>query len=209
MDRLHPDPSNPNVMSAEKQQALAESIKRNQFLQHIIADQDFMIVDGHHRYEAAKSLGFTEIPVVQVRIDAPEERIMVRQAMNKLHGVHDPIKDLADLQALKAWDPTALSAVLAISDEQFKKMQSVFGEGGAGGGGERKEDAEKLSHHEDTFLHGNIKQIYLFFNNEEYSELIPRLQAIMQSFGVEDHTSLFLRLVDFYENNTGGEAPKS
>lgn len=204
IDSLLPDPTNPNVMSPEKMAGLRESIKRNGFLQYVVADQDMMIVDGHHRWEAAKGNGLTEIPVVRVRIDRPEERILVRQSMNKLHGTHDPVKDLADLKALRNWDSTALSTVLAISDEQFEKMQAVFG----GDEQKREQDASKLGHHEDTFLHGNIKQIYLFFNNEEYSELIPRLQAIMKSFSVDDHTALFLRLVDYYENNTGGEAPQ-
>lgn len=54
----------------------------------------------------------------------------------------------------------------------------------------------------DSYLDGSIKQIVLYFKNDEYAELIPRLENHVKELGFENYSDLFIKLLDVYENST-------
>lgn len=63
---------------------IANSIKEFGFNQPIVIDKEGVIIVGHGRYEAAKELGLTEVPVLEV--DLTEEQAKAyRLADNKLN----------------------------------------------------------------------------------------------------------------------------
>lgn len=51
----------------------------------------------------------------------------------------------------------------------------------------------------DTFMNGAIKQIVLYFENEEYLSVLNRLDAIKDTPD-ENNTSVFLRILKAYED---------
>jgi len=61
---LHVDPRNPRQHKRAQIEAIANSIKAFGFNAPILTDKYGNIVAGHGRYEAAKLLGLTEVPVV-------------------------------------------------------------------------------------------------------------------------------------------------
>jgi hypothetical protein len=63
-DRLRPYPGNARTHSRKQLKLIADSIKRFGFTNPILVTDDFEVVAGHGRLEAAKSLGMQLVPVV-------------------------------------------------------------------------------------------------------------------------------------------------
>lgn len=65
------------------------------------------------------------------------------------------------------------------------------------------QDSDTLTESMESYLTGNIKQIVLYFSSEEFENIVPRLDAVMDSEKVSSHTEAFIKLLEFYENNRG------
>src|SRR5260370_40494779 len=65
-DRLRPYPGNARTHSRKQIKLIADSIKRFGFINPIIVTDDFEVVAGHGRLQAAKSLGMQLVPVVAI-----------------------------------------------------------------------------------------------------------------------------------------------
>jgi ParB-like chromosome segregation protein Spo0J len=63
-DRLRPYPGNARSHSRKQLKLIADSIKRFGFTNPILVTNDFEVVAGHGRLQAAKSLGMKLVPVV-------------------------------------------------------------------------------------------------------------------------------------------------
>jgi ABC-type transport system involved in cytochrome c biogenesis ATPase subunit/N-acetylglutamate synthase-like GNAT family acetyltransferase len=93
------DGENPNGMSTRQFGALKKSIQRWGFIVPIITNRDYLVADGEHRLEAAKSLGMKQVSVIRLPIDDVDRR-MIRQVMNKIRGEHDLFLDAEDYYRL-------------------------------------------------------------------------------------------------------------
>ena len=80
--KIRPYEHNPRDNS-EAIPKVAESIRQFGFLNPIIVDGDGIILAGHTRYAAAKSLGMTEVPVVYATTLTAEQARAFRLADNK------------------------------------------------------------------------------------------------------------------------------
>src|SRR5260370_13091905 len=63
-DRLRPSPGNARSHSRKQLKLIADSIKRFGFTNPILVTDDFEVIAGHGRLQAAKSLGMQLVPVV-------------------------------------------------------------------------------------------------------------------------------------------------
>lgn len=95
---LVPDPDNPNKMTAEKFDALVESMRRFGFLQPILVRRrkdgiTYDIRDGHHRVKAAEAVGYDAVTMIEIGDLDPSEVVVASIGMNNLRG--DP--DLAEV----------------------------------------------------------------------------------------------------------------
>lgn len=97
--KLQDDPTNPNVMTPEQIQSVANSIKKYGFLVPIIVNKDNIIIDGHQRKKAAELLGIDEVPIIRLNVDKVSQKLL-KQIMNKLKGTHDTEMDLAEYKAI-------------------------------------------------------------------------------------------------------------
>ncbi len=66
IDSIHPNPKNPRIHSKAQIEQIAKSIKRFGWNIAIAVDKDGMILAGNGRYEAAKLLDLTEVPIVRL-----------------------------------------------------------------------------------------------------------------------------------------------
>jgi ParB/RepB/Spo0J family partition protein len=123
IDEVEPNDYNPNRQSDHDFDLLKMSMKEDGFTQPIIvllgknAAGRFPIVDGEHRWRAARDLGFTEIPVAKVDMSMEQAKIATLRH-NRARGSEDielsaqVLRDLRDLGALEwAADSLALSEV--------------------------------------------------------------------------------------------------
>lgn len=109
---LKPYRGNPRK-NADAVAAVAESIRRFGFRQPLVVDGDGVIVCGHTRYDAAKSLGLTSVPCVLADDLEPDAIRAYRLLDNKLHEK-------------SCWDYDALALELADFDYDFAAFDVSF-----------------------------------------------------------------------------------
>lgn len=222
MDEIKPRPGNPNEMTPEQEKALEYSIKNYDYNEPIVVDQNNILVNGEHRLEALKKLGYQSVDVLTVNITSEEHRKFLSQAMNKIHGEHDKGKDIPELTELLQADAEALQNLLNVNEDSLSLMADEWEqqqqamrdlaekEGGYDpvdenqGYGELKEgdrtvDSNPVSRHAETYLHGGIKQITLYFNNEEYQKVMGDIEQWMTAGNFQSTTELFKDMIKIYK----------
>jgi hypothetical protein len=93
---LKPAPYNPRKISPEEMDKLKLSLNTYGFVDPAIVQRSTgIIIGGHQRVEAARQLGWTEVPVVYVNIDDVKSKTL-NLALNKISGDWDfpKLKDL-------------------------------------------------------------------------------------------------------------------
>jgi len=62
-------------------------------------------------------------------------------------------------------------------------------------------DNDTLKESMESYVDGNIKQVVLYFSNEEFEDVMTRLDKVSKEFEVTSNTEAFLKLLEYYENN--------
>jgi len=94
------DKENPNELTKEQQESLKKSFRKFGNVMPILIDQNNFIVHGNHRAEIYQQLGLEEIPAFRREFKDDDERRLCSQAMNKLHGQYETLKDSNQLLLL-------------------------------------------------------------------------------------------------------------
>src|SRR4051812_24986021 len=84
VDVLKPYRNNARTHSPAQIKQIAQSIERFGFTNPVLADKELGIIAGHGRVLAAKSLGFTEVPVLRVSHLSETDKRAYILADNKL-----------------------------------------------------------------------------------------------------------------------------
>lgn len=118
---LKPNSYNPNRQSERDFELLIKSMTEDGFTQPIVAlRNDKVIVDGEHRWRAAKKLGYEQVPVVFVDMTMEQMRISTLRH-NRARGSEDVglsaevLRDLRELGALE-WAQDSLM----MSDDEMQ-----------------------------------------------------------------------------------------
>lgn len=112
VDRVKPHPENPRN-NDHAVDALVKAIRKYGFNQPIVVDREGMIVKGHARYDAARMLGMSEVPVI--RTDAtPKQASADRVLDNKIHD-------------LSKWDNDALVLEMRDVEDAVSRVLEEFG----------------------------------------------------------------------------------
>lgn len=166
MEKVVPNDYNPNKMQFKILKLLKTSIIEDGFLFPILvihskdADQ-YVVVDGFHRYKAMQQLKQDFIPAVVLNRDISERRIMTVR-MNKTRGVHQLEGDKANFQNLLEegkYSLPELSEKMALEAEQiviYKKKGSIV--------------EEYTDHSFSNAWERNKEKDILYKNKEEYDE---------------------------------------
>jgi DNA modification methylase len=89
---------NARTHSKRQIEQLASSIAQFGFVSPLVIDQDGVLIAGHGRLEAAKKLGFAEVPVVQIDHLGEAEKKALRLADNQLASLAGWDQDLLALE---------------------------------------------------------------------------------------------------------------
>jgi ParB/RepB/Spo0J family partition protein len=123
IDTVCPNEYNPNRQSEHEFKMLLDSMRDNGFTQPIIVQRASMqIVDGEHRWRAARALGYTEIPVVYVEM-SPEQMRIATLSHNRARGQEDvelTAELLRDLEKMDALDWAQKS--LGLDDVEIQRL---------------------------------------------------------------------------------------
>jgi len=91
IDELKPNEYNPNEMTESIMNHLIAEIKRIGFLQPVLVNMEGIIIDGEHRWLAAKEVGLEEVPVIQADMDEKDAKLTTIN-MNQIKGELNPLK---------------------------------------------------------------------------------------------------------------------
>lgn len=122
-EEISPNDYNPNRQDPRDFELLLKSMREDGFTQPIIVQRSTnQIVDGEHRWKAAKELGLTQIPIVYVDM-TPEQMKIATLRHNRARGEEDielTANVLRDLQELGAIDWAQDS--LNLDDAEINKL---------------------------------------------------------------------------------------
>ena len=119
VEKLSPNPWNPNRMSLEMKHKLKEYIKREGFVEPIVVrpkGEGFEILGGFHRWSIAKELGHSSVPCVVVDLDDRRAKILSVN-LNEMKG-----QSLPDLLANLVHD---LSREMTLDDLETQLPYSI------------------------------------------------------------------------------------
>jgi len=123
VDSIKPNSYNPNRQDDNDFQLLLRSMREDGFTQPIVVQEGTNeIVDGEHRWRAAREIGLPTIPVVFVDM-TPEQMRIATLRHNRARGSEDidlSTQLLRDLRELGALDWAKDS--LMMSDEELQKL---------------------------------------------------------------------------------------
>jgi len=139
IESIKPNEYNPRQHTKEQAMQLKASIERYGLIDPLICNsakgREHVLIGGHFRLEVAKSLGFTEVPVVYVSITDLEKEKELNLRLNKNTGEFDLEKlkafnlDLLvdigfEYKALdNLWDKTPKQATIEFPEESENKKE--------------------------------------------------------------------------------------
>lgn len=127
IDKIMPNRWNPNIESKEVFDKVKKSIEEHGLVgsayvrkvNHTTADYE--LLDGEHRWKAAKELGFTEFPVEDLGDVSEQDAQMMTIMFNNLRGKDDIEKRAAILSALESGQ----LALLPWDQKEIKHMKDL------------------------------------------------------------------------------------
>lgn len=125
-ERLSPNLWNVNVVAPEQQHKLEASIKRFGMFKPIVVreiDGALEIIGGQHRWEAAKSLGMTEVPVVNLGRLNDKKAKEISLVDNSRYGADDTLQ-LAELLEDIGVNAEELASFMPYSESDFASIFS-------------------------------------------------------------------------------------
>jgi ParB family chromosome partitioning protein len=136
IEKLNKSPYNPRFINTVEFKALQDSLKEFGFVEPLVVnlreDSSFTleekvwtIVGGHQRFEAAKSLGYKEVPVVFVNVTKEKEKIL-NLALNKISGEWDTDQLAEILYELTQEDQIPESEILGFSHEEINAILNTI-----------------------------------------------------------------------------------
>jgi len=108
ISRLRPWPENPRLMPEAEMAKLSRSIEAFGLVEPLVVRRsDYLVIGGHQRLEAAKTLGLRTVPVVYVEVSEAEAKTL-NLALNRIKGEWDMPRLGALLEELQALPTPAL-----------------------------------------------------------------------------------------------------
>lgn len=187
IDKVKENDRNPRKLTEERFNALKKSISdfpKMAVLRPLVLNAKGVVLGGNMRLKAYRELGWKKVPVVYANDLTPEEQ---QQFIVK------------DNVGFGEWDHDILAADFDVSQLLDFGLRE-FELGGIGKQDLVGMDKDGLAKSMDSYIDGNIKQIVIYFKNEDYETVLTRLDAVMKAEGLEDHTAAILKLLDVYEN---------
>ena len=183
--KLKPNPNNPRSINKNKFERLKKSITefpKMLELRPIVVDENFVVLGGNMRLKALKYLGIKETFYIQQKDLTDEQKKQFVIKDNASFGDWDwdilanewNNKDLLDW-GIDVWQP----------EEELEKQI----------------DENEFSNQIDTYINAQIKQIVLYYNNEEYETALNNLEDIRLKENLEDNTQVFNLLIEKYLKN--------
>lgn len=170
----------------------------------LLVNQDNIVLGGNMRLRAfIKKFGPTYEAMCGI-VETANEGMMLKYALsdNDNKGTTDDLK-LAEVFALYPID----TKLYKVQSNVLRPLENIINPPDPTMlGGDEELDANRMDEKLDTYLNSNVKQIVLYYPNEEYSQIIEALEAIGKDLGLENNTDIITKLIKDYHAGIVTEA---
>lgn len=167
IEDLKPYENNPRNITKTAIDAVAKSIKENDFNSVIVVDKNLEIIAGHTRVLAAKSLGYTELPVMVSNVDELQAK--------KLRLLDNRLTELTE------WDTEKL-LIESYSAELDEDYQAMFAPLMADDMSEFDLSDDDYVDNETTYNNAIIQYVFIFDNEKQQSDWYTFLAKLKEQY---------------------------
>lgn len=176
------NPNNPRLIKSQKFEKLVNSIK--QFpemleLRPIVVNNDMVVLGGNMRLKACKEAGLTEVPIIKASELTPEQEkeFIVKDNVGFGEWDWDMIANEWDSELLNEWAMDVWQPEEEVSNNTDYSLNTA---------------EEKLN----RFLDAKIKNITIPFENEEFDDVVDRLEKLLFKYNCEDYRTLIYKILE-------------
>src|SRR3990167_7988050 len=189
--------NNPRSIMTEDFDRLKGQITKLGVYKTLLVNQDNIVLGGNMRLRAFKELFGDDHEVMCgiVQTANPGEMLEYALSDNYNAGTTDDLK-LAEAFALHPIE----TKLFKIQSNVLRPLEHIINppDPATLGGGDP--DASDMDESLGTYLNGNIKQIVLYYDNEQYASVIHWLETSGKDLGLENNTEIITKLIkDYYD----------
>lgn len=198
IETIKPYEKNPrkNEKAIEK---VAESLSEFGWQQPIVVDEDFIVLAGHTRLSAAKSLGFSEVPIYVAKGLTEAQKKSYRIADNKTSEYAEWDKDLLQQEFSALMGLDADLTLTAFSLDEISKFSDDFLDWDDG-----EENEEEEVDHDDLLKDLNsahVKMVLIYLNTETEPVFREMSEKLQEHFGTENLSDTIFKVVEDAHKN--------
>ena len=174
--------ANPRFINKHKFQKLVNSVKEFPemlSLRPIVVDKDNIILGGNMRYKACKEIGLKEVYIIQAD-DLDEKKaqeFIIKDNVGFGEWDWDILANTFDNVELKEWGLDVWQPEEEVSNNTDYSLNTA---------------EEKLN----RFLDAKIKNITIPFENEEFDDVVNRLEKLLTKYNCEDYRTLIYKILE-------------
>jgi len=185
IEKLIPYVNNSRTHDDAQVAQIAASIKEFGWTNPILTDGDNGIIAGHGRLVAARKLGMTTVPVIELEgmTDAQKKAYVIADNKLALNAGWDNELLMLELNALSGahYDLDLTGYSDNFLDELSQGKTAELG----------LLPDEKL----DNFLNGDTKILRLAYDEQEFATIVEALEKLQQKTGLDDFSTIIFGLV--------------
>lgn len=197
--------NNPRSILEEDYNRLKGQIKKLGVYKTLLINQDNIVLGGNMRLRAFTDLFGADYEVMCGVVETKDPGEMLEYALsdNDQAGITDDLK-LAEVYHLHPIE----TKLYKIQSNVLRPLENIINPvDPATLGGEGGVDQSDMDESLQTYLGGNIKQIVLYYDNEQYAIVVGWLEAIGKDLGLENNTDIITKLAkDYHEGIVAQEA---
>ena len=181
-----PNPSNPRIIKDYKFKKLVKSIQefpQMLELRPIVVDSNMVVLGGNMRLKACIAAGLKEVPIIVADqlTDAQKDEFIIKDNVGFGEWDWDLLANEWEVKDLFNWGVDIPSAYF--DDDKEPEF-----------------DKDMLDEALDGYINSKVKQITLYFDNQQYEYVLNKLEQIAKEEGVESNTEVIISLLEKYES---------
>jgi hypothetical protein len=181
-----PNPKNPRIIKDDKFKKLVKSIQefpQMLELRPIVVDGNMVVLGGNMRLKACIAAGLKEVPIIVADqlTDAQKAEFIIKDNVGFGEWDWDLLANEWEVKDLFNWGVDIPSAYF--DDDKEPEF-----------------DKDMLDEALDGYINSKVKQITLYFDNQQYEYVLNKLEQIAKEEGVESNTEVIILLLEKYES---------
>ena len=182
INKIFSNPNNPRLIRDDKFKKLVKSIiefPEMLELRPIVVDEKNVILGGNMRYKACQQIGLKEVYIIKAKNLTEEQlqQFVIKDNVGFGEWDWDILANTWKPEELKEWGLDVWQPEEDISNNTDYTNNSLD---------------EKLN----RFLDAKIKNITIPFENEEFDDIVDRLEVLLSKYGCEDYRTLIYKILE-------------